>query len=172
MSTRRRRLVLVAALLLTLWAAWEVSQPQPDQEPARRKRSDQEPAAIALKRAPAARQAPLVPTLSGDLRFPDRREVVAPVTDLFEIPGPPPPRLEESGKMAAALAPPLPYVYLGRLEEAGRKQIYLAEGSVTRVVGAGARLAGGWRLESIEAGRVIFVYEPLGQRQSLQIREY
>ena len=161
----RRRLVLMAALLLTLWAVWEVSQPvEAEQKQA-------EGSAPSLKRLPTHRPAAVETVFSGELRFPTRPQYEAPVTDLFELPAPP--ALPTPASLPAQpVAPPLPYVYLGRLEEGGKKKIFLAEGSATTVVAAGARLSGGWSLESIDPGHLVFVYEPLGQKQSLQIREH
>lgn len=163
-ATLRRRLVLLVTLLLTLWAAWEVSQP----EVSTLNHADN--SVSSFKQVPTTRKAPVEMTFSGDLRFPTRPEYASPVTDLFELPKPPEPSVVVSIPVAP-MTPPLPYVYLGRLEEAASRQIFLAEGNNTMVVGVGTRLSGGWTLESIESGRLVFVYEPLGQKQSLQIRE-
>lgn len=165
----RRRLLSLIALLLTGWVVWDVSQP----DLAAPKGNDR--SALSLKRAVNTQQTTVAPTFSGDLRFPARQAESSPVHDLFDLPKPPAPApvpMMAASVPAAPVTPPLPYVYLGRYDDGGKKQVFLAQGNTTVVVGAGSKLAAGWKLESIDSGNLIFVYEPLGQKQSLPVREY
>ena len=151
----RRRLLLLAAVLFTLWALWQVrdaDEPISHSAPARRVGVD----------APVAGMAPE----SGPLMsLPERAKVTEPVRDLFQLPPPPaPPPLPRA---RAAVAPPLPFAYLGGISEAGGTQVFLSEGGSTLVVKPGSRLAGGWLLEAVEPGHLVFNYEALQQRQNL-----
>lgn len=160
----RRRIILGAALMFTLWAVWQVSR----QDEAVRPSKD---AGMASKRAVQTRQPPSTPTFSDGLRLPERPGSSSPVRDIFELPKPPAPPSVAISK-DAAVAPPLQYVYLGRIEEGGQTQIFLGDADKAFVAKMGAKLPNGWTLESMEAGRLNFSYEPLGQKQTLQIGDY
>lgn len=171
----RRRLLFLAAFLLIVWVVWDINQREADLQTTSESK-DGARLESSFKRSLNARPdrgvpVAVVPYDAGSLRIPSRQEYITPVPDLFEIPKPPEakPVVREP---EAQTAPPLPFIYLGRFDDGSNKQIFLADGNVTIAVGAGARLAGGWTLESIETGKLIFLYEPLGQKQSLQVREY
>ena len=166
----RRRLLFLTAFLLILWVVWDINQQETDQQVASKSSKDGN-VVSSPKRSPSARPDQAVRYDAGSLRIPSRQEYIAPVPDLFEIPKPPEP-MQVAKAPEVPVAPPLPFVYLGRFEEGNKKQIFLADGNATLAVGAGARLSGGWILESIETGNLVFLYEPLGQKQLLQIREF
>jgi hypothetical protein len=76
-------------------------------------------------------------------------------------PAPPPPA-------PAPSAPPLPYAFLGSFAPEGEAPVFfLARGD--RVIDArvGDRLDGVYQLESAAGGQLVFVYLPLGSRQTL-----
>ncbi|MCL4801931.1 MAG: hypothetical protein KJ025_20235, partial [Burkholderiales bacterium] len=72
---------------------------------------------------------------------------------------PPPPR--------APQAPPLPFTYIGHAVEAGQVTVFLTRGENSYVARAGATLDGTYRVERVDAGKVVFTYLPLGTRQEL-----
>lgn len=151
----RRRLLLLAAGLFTLWAVWQV-------------RDADEP----VSRSAPARRAAIVAPLAGMtpesgklMSLPERAKVTEPVRDLFQLPQPPaPPPLPRA---PAPVAPPLPFAYLGGIGDADGTQVFLSDGGSTLVAKPGSRLAGGWLLETVEPGRLVFNYEALQQRQTL-----
>ena len=151
----RRRLLLLAAVLFTLWALWQVrdaDEPVSRSAPARRSGID----------APAAS---VVVEYGKLLSLPERAKATEPVRDLFQLPQPPaPPPLPRA---PAPVAPPLPFAYLGGITDADGTQVFLSEGGSTLVAKPGGRLAGGWLLEAAEPGRLVFNYEALQQRQTL-----
>ena len=151
----RRRLLLLAATLFTLWAIWQVrdaDEPVSRSAPARRSGME----------APVAGMTPETGKL---MSLPERAKVTEPVRDLFQLPQPPaPPPLPRA---PAPMAPPLPFVYLGGISDASGTQVFLSWSGSTLVATPGSRLAGGWLLETVEPGRLVFNYEALQQRQTL-----
>jgi len=72
-------------------------------------------------------------------------------------PPPPPPQ-----------APPLPFVYLGKLiEEGGRVTVFLTKQDRNYIVRTGDTIDGVYAVEAAEEERVVFTYLPLGISQTL-----
>lgn len=159
----RRRIILGTALIFTLLAVWQVSR----QEDAEHLSND---TGVASKRTAQTRQLPSTLAFSGNLNIPERRGLSLPVHDIFELPKPATDIAAIS--KAAPLSPPLQYTYLGRIEEIGKTQIFLGDGNNVLVAKIGTTLPNGWMIESMEAGHLNFSYEPLGQKQTLQIGDY
>lgn len=66
--------------------------------------------------------------------------------------------------------PPLPFTYLGRLDEVdGQWIIYLARGAQSYLVGRGEILDSTYRIENIEGDKLIIRYLPLNAQQILTI---
>jgi hypothetical protein len=78
---------------------------------------------------------------------------------------PPPPHKPEQPK-----APPLPFKYLGQLQEAMGIVLFLEHGKLTLVARAGETVAGNWRIEKITPTQAVFNYQPLDQSQTLTLR--
>jgi hypothetical protein len=74
-------------------------------------------------------------------------------------PKPPPPK-----------APPLPFVYLGQMEEGGRIALFLGRAQGTLIVRAGDGIDGLYRVEEVLPTRATFVYLPLNEQQQLTLR--
>lgn len=74
------------------------------------------------------------------------------------IPPPPPPS-----------APPLPFTYLGKANEAGVWEVYLARADKTYIVKHQTVIDGMYRVEAISPPTLTFTYLPLNQVQSLNI---
>ncbi len=81
----------------------------------------------------------------------------------------PPPPPSHPAPPPLPMAPPLPFGFLGAWTEAGRQTVFLAQGDRTLTGQKGDRLAGGWRLDDITPGAVLFTYEPLNQQRTLRI---
>jgi len=63
--------------------------------------------------------------------------------------------------------PPLPFAYLGKLLEAGQVTVFLTRQDRNYAVKSGETIDGAYRVESIDAQRVVFTYLPLNMQQTL-----
>jgi hypothetical protein len=81
------------------------------------------------------------------------------------LPPPLPPRKPEPPK-----APPLPFTYMGQLEEAGGIALFLGRDKRTLVVRRGDVIESNYRVEEVTPVRATFVFLPLDQRQHLTLR--
>ncbi|HEY8357537.1 MAG TPA: hypothetical protein VIL30_08770 [Ramlibacter sp.] len=83
-------------------------------------------------------------------------------------PPPPPPAPVQA---AAPVAPPLPYGFIGKKQEAERWEVFLARGEQTFIAREGEVLEGTYRVDRIDPPALTFTYLPLGQVQTLPIGE-
>jgi hypothetical protein len=82
------------------------------------------------------------------------------------VPPPPPP----PGPPPKPTAPPLPFTYIGKLEEeGGRWTVYLAKGEQSYVVKKGETFDNVYKLEGLENGNLVIQYIPLSIKQFLPI---
>ena len=159
-----RAVLLWAALGLTLAAAlWFKDEPDS---------ALVEEAARPAMRSESRAQNPPAHELS--LALPERRANPAPAEDAFKSqswapPAPPPP--PSPSVKASPSAPPLPFSYLGRMEQDGQIFVFLAKQDRNYVVKAGEVLDGAYRLEEVQPGALSFTYLPLKLKQSLHLRE-
>jgi len=96
-------------------------------------------------------------------------------TDLFDAQSwyvpPPPPQIVKAQlplPPPAPVAPPLPFVYMGTVEDNGRVTIYLAKGDRPYSVAVGDTIEGTYRVESLEGGQIVFTYLPMSLKQTLK----
>lgn len=83
---------------------------------------------------------------------------------------PPPPKVSvQAGPPPAPVAPPLPFRYQGRMTEGNATVVFLAQGERMLVARQGDLLNNQYRVESVSANAVTFMFEPLKQRQTLSI---
>lgn len=68
---------------------------------------------------------------------------------------------------AKPAAPPLPFAYLGRLEEGAEVTVYLRRGEEVVVARAGQAIDANYRLDEAGEDRLVFTYLPLRQQQML-----
>lgn len=164
-----RHLVLGLALCITLAATVWVSQgeeegqsgpatdvsaaatPEPARQPSRREASADGTPPLLLDRL--ARRAPAGPNQDA---FAGRSWVA-----------PPPPAAE--APPAAPSAPPLPFTYIGRMQEGetGPITIHLMQGEQSYSVKKGDVIDKTYRVESIDAAHIVLTYLPLATRQTL-----
>lgn len=78
---------------------------------------------------------------------------------------PPPPRKLEPPK-----APPLPFTYLGQLEEESGIALFLGRGESNLIVRRGDLIDNKYRVEDVTPVRATFVFLPLKQAQHLTLR--
>lgn len=171
MTPSTKRWLLVAGLALTLVLVWlapedttVVSKPGAK---ARGARGPQVTSPMA-----ASRQSERAAALSVQ-----ERESASEVADLFSakswfVPPPPPPPPPPAPVLPpppppAPTAPPLPFTFLGQMVEDQRAQVFLARGDRVLTVFVGASIDASYRLESLRAGVLTFVYVPLDIKQTL-----
>ena len=160
-------LVLVAMLAASGW--WSVEQdrgkPLPPAIP-RADRSDREVGneangATAGERRFDELPSRAVPAAAGNLFSAPPQEPPAPVGQPRDAAVPPP--------AGAPQAPPLPFTYLGRIRSEGTTTVFLARQNRESVARLGDILVGTYRVEKIDETTMVFVYLPLGTRQSLAL---
>ena len=161
----KRALVWFAALAATLAATWYAAgldTPAEDDLVAERERPAARPDApapvSATAPAAAAQPQPADPAL----------RMEPPLADLMPAHSwqPPPPPVAAAPPAPPPSAPPLPFRYLGRLEEGEQVTVFLAEGTQTRVVRQGERLAQ-YRIDEITRQGMRLTYLPLNETQRL-----
>lgn len=161
---KQRWIVLIILLGLTLSAAAWVSQEDGAAEPVRAARP-----VPAQSVAPPDRDKTEAAT---DLKLNKlQREPKDEVTaDLFEakswyVPPPPPKPLPPPPPSA----PPLPFVYMGKLIEDGHLTVFLTKQELNYVVKAGDTLEGMYKVEEVTPRMMTLVYLPLNIKQTLMI---
>lgn len=70
---------------------------------------------------------------------------------------------------APPAAPPLPFEFLGRLDDSVRLRVFLLRGERLHTVQAGDVIDGTYRVEKVAADELTFVYLPLKQTQTLSV---
>lgn len=93
------------------------------------------------------------------------------VVDIFAVrtwePPPPPPDLSPPPPPPP---PPLPFKYLGRVVEPGKKVAFmLADDKRVFVVGVGDAIGSDYRIESFENEQLVLRYRPMNVRQSIDV---
>ena len=160
-----RSLWLIAALGLTLVATWYAAglQAPADDAPVAQARVPQRPAAGTTDAA--ARPNPAAAPGAASRMAQASANLFAPRS--WQPPPAPPPVAPSPAAPEPLEAPPLPFKYLGRLEEAGTVAVFLAEGNQhPRLVRKGDQLPN-YRVDDITAEAMQLTYLPLNQTQSL-----
>jgi len=87
-----------------------------------------------------------------------KREAMAGGSGTMQAPAPPPPQ-----------APPLPFTYLGRLDEDQDTTVFLTAGDRNLVVKPGDVIDNTYKLEQVTQSTVVLTYLPMNQKQTLAI---
>lgn len=163
----RRRIVLGALLLSTLGATYWASrldqaEPAPNVGKKRRVQVAADRTAQAVKPGEASEAAGPV----DDLLLVRREDYTGNADDLFASRSwrPPPPPAPPP-VVIKPTAPPLPFKYVGRLEEGDGQTVFLSQGNGVRTVKAGDTLDGSYRVDAITPAGVEFTYLPLNEKQ-------
>jgi hypothetical protein len=103
----------------------------------------------------------------------EREEYADETENLFPArswrPPPPPPPAAAEVKPPPPSAPPLPFQYLGKLQEGEQTVVFLSQQERTHTVRQGDTLAGVYRVERITPESMVLVYLPLKQAQTLPL---
>jgi len=105
----------------------------------------------------AARGAPVDAFAPRDWQQPER-EAQARAAAAQPPPPPPPPQ-----------APPLPFTYLGTMQDGGRTTVFLAQGARSHLVAPGDTIDARWRLDAVTERALLITYVPLGIQQTLPL---
>ncbi len=85
-------------------------------------------------------------------------------------PPPAPPPVTRAPESAPPVAPPLPFAYAGKLEQApGQWTIYLTRGNDSFALSKGDTFDNVYRLVEVDAGKLVIEYLPLSTKQTLPI---
>lgn len=136
---------------------------------------------LVVARAPATPDAPRAQVVAQGVAaaWPLREPVAAEsVRNPFEptsfapppAPPPPPAPVALPPPPPPPKAPPLPFSFVGLLEQGVAKpQAFLARGDALHVVGAGDVIEQTYRVESVSPTSIVLVYLPLSERQVLTV---
>lgn len=87
------------------------------------------------------------------------------------LPPPPPPVQAAPEPPPPPTAPPVPYVYLGKLDGSTLKpRVFLSSGDQLVIVSQGEVVDGQYRVESISDADIVLMYLPLNQRQVIPMQ--
>src|SRR5690606_17652633 len=84
------------------------------------------------------------------------------LTSVVQAAPPPPP-------VARPMAPPLPFQFIGRMDDSLRLQVFLLSGDRLHVVTAGDVIDDLYRVERIDAEQMTLIYLPMKVSQSLSM---
>jgi len=169
-SPKTRRILLLLALPLAAFAAFQAQEGEGPQREARTPAPAGFRASAGatapdplprlevrrlenLARRHASEQSPVDP-----FAVPGAKERAAAEAAAAAAPPPPPPQ-----------APPLPFRYIGRQEAGSVQTIFLEQEEQVHIVRIGEKIGDGWRLDAAGEDALTFTYLPLGQQRRLPL---
>lgn len=126
----------------------------PSAAAAKRSAEQRNVGASASGKSPAAGAAPIRDIFAAKSWAPPPPKPVAP------LPPPPPP---------PPSAPPMPYKFIGKMDDATSLKAFLNRGERVYVVSVGEILDHTYRVDSIKAGQMTLIYLPLNIPQTLSV---
>jgi hypothetical protein len=112
---------------------------------------------------------------AGELNLePKRRDAVAGepgnvfTSKTWYVPPPPPPPTPPPPPPPPT-APPLPFTYLGQLQDGGKSEIFLVKDDRVLTVKQGDIVEGNYRVDGIVGSKLELTYLPLGIKQTLNV---
>jgi hypothetical protein len=176
-SPKLRAAILIVGLGVTLAAVrWADSLPEVA-DPNTGAKAESRPHVRAAREQQAAAQSTAL-----DLQKLQRGPQSEPESDPFgtrDFRPPPPPKPKEASITAAAgvlpppppppQAPPLPFIYMGRLDEEQNTTVFLTAGDRNLVVKPGDLIDNTYKVEQVTESAVVLTYLPMNQRQTLAI---
>lgn len=161
-----RHVLLAVALLATLAASWwavnEESGVEVVQPVERAARSDTAARQGKSADVPAASAGSLARLDVVRAPWPELDDPLARIVSF----APPPPPSVSAGPVEPQ-APALPFRYVGAIDDAQGKAVFLLEGTQVRLARQGEEIAGRYRVERITPSAVEFTYLPLKKIQTL-----
>lgn len=128
--------------------------------------------AVSYSPARAGQQAEPAHVELDRLRQPQAKTGIGNAFDItsWYVPPPPPPP-PPPAPPPVPTAPPLPFTYLGRYEDAPSRMVILVKGERMYTVAAGDVIEGTYRIERMAPGMVELTYLPLNIKQTLSTGE-
>lgn len=173
MSVAGRRRGWGIALLAAMVLVWFAPTPEPELIASQVPRSALPVTSTSSTAGPRAE-----PSSLSVLRIVARDDASAEETDgrLFGAVEEPPPVAKEPVLISkpiaatrAAAAPALPFILLGRYDDAQRSAVYLQYGSENLVVQAGDRIGSEYRVESLQGSSMVLRYLPANVLQTMDV---
>lgn len=163
--TSRRWLIWIGLLLATAVAAFYPAGPTTAVDAEVAEAADRRPPTTPPGQAAAAPDGDAVAGEDRNDPFAPRQwEAKAePTPPPPPVVAPPPPPPEPTGP------PPLPYKFMGSLNDGGVQTIYLSQGEQTLLAKPGAVLDGTYKVLSIDSQQIEFEYIPTGEHQRLPL---
>jgi len=166
---RARHLTLGVMFLAAAWLNWFGDDPSSAKLVAPVERADAPGVPARTAAAPAS--SPAI------LRLRSRSELMGGTDEQEQLlfgshswtPPPPPPVEVKVEPPPKPVAPPLPFIYLGKKLENGKWEAFLARGGDTYVVREKSVIDGTYRAESITPTTLTITYLPLKQIQTMTI---
>jgi hypothetical protein len=169
MKTKHRWLIIGGLLLATLAAGMLIDEQPPPaadvgEQAGKSAGQSARPATPARSAAAAGAQAaPLAfPAATTDEAPPPEGTIDPFRTQSWVVAPPPPPPVKP-------VAPPLPFQYLGKLNEGGEVRVFLSAQGKHLIARVGDVIDGVYLVEAISGARMTFVYQPLKEKQQLAI---
>jgi hypothetical protein len=176
----KKRLLLGGALLLTVgasvWLGLENDTADDTVDVVQVVKPKATPKHDAHHKMPAFSLPILAKTQDRDASGNNTADKQSKVADMFKshtwyVPPPPPTHSTREQAIAAPPEPPpLPFTYLGIVEDDGHKVVFLAREQRLYTVSKGEVFDGQYRLEGESKGRIEIVYLPLNVKQILVIK--
>lgn len=147
--------------VLAAVAAWVVL------DSAEEKATTGDRAPVAAK--PGGSPAPAPGGETGRFRLPQRTPVGEPRAELFGPQSWQPPASKTAARPPAAVAPPLPYQYAGKVLQDGRMSVLLSKGDRVFPIRVGETLDGAYRVETIGEDEITLIYLPLKHKERIPV---
>jgi len=166
LSMKQRRWILGAALLLTVAAAASIDNP--DEQDGEVVQADT--SKVRTPQRQAERMESVEPAMDVLVEQLQRPAMPQRVKDVFEAKSwyvpPPAPKIKP-----APSAPPLPFVFIGKMKEGDRATVFLEKQNRIYLVHEGDAIDGNYRVDTIKAPLMTLTYLPLDIKQTVQIGE-
>ncbi|MBL8430650.1 MAG: hypothetical protein JNJ95_12315 [Dechloromonas sp.] len=175
MTPKQRWIILGGLLAATLVATYLVEdEPLPEKSKRKGSVSSKSAALSAVESRRAGSKEKPAELAAAPLSFPEpasadlgRAEKGSKSIDPFRTKSwyvvPPPP------KPPKPTAPPLPFQYLGKINEAGETRVFLTHQGKHIIAKVGDVIHGTYSVEEIAGGQMTFLYQPLKEKQVLGI---
>ena len=85
-------------------------------------------------------------------------------------PLPPPPAPPKAAPAPPPQAPPMPYRFVGMLEDRTKPAAFLAKGEALLIVSAGDTIDGNYHVDTVSSKEIALTYLPLNQKQVIRIQ--
>lgn len=168
----RRRVILWAAVVLTIVGVIAAARVEDEPEPRSTRRAAGREAGRPVRGA-AAPAAPAALALERLARPDFDAAAIDDIARAWEPPAPPPPPPRSARNAAAAAAaavpqaPPLPFRYIGRAVEGERRSVFVQAGQEVLLLRSGETVRGTYRVDAVDDRQVTLTYLPLKIVQTL-----